>query len=78
MYYLIQFFDIIVYWILYYPYYYNFKLNTLNEIHTFFNETVLYVAIEQNNVDICKLLFSKPNIDTNLLHVLFILYFNKV
>lgn len=44
----------------------------------FFNETVLYVAIEQNNIDICKLLFSKPNIDTNLLHVLFILYFNKV
>ena len=44
----------------------------------FFNETVLYVEIEQINIDICKLLFSKPNIDTNLLHVLFILYFNKV
>lgn len=44
----------------------------------FFNETVLYVAIEQNNVDICKLLLSKPNIETNLLHILFILYFNKV
>ena len=44
-----------------------FQKKIINEIFMFhFNKTPLYIAVEKENIDILKLLISRPEIDLNI------------
>lgn len=52
--------------------FYNLKIY---EIISYFNETILFIAIEKENTEIIKLLLSNDKIDVNIPFVIFIFIF---
>lgn len=49
----------------------------LNEIYFLFHQTALYGAIEENNIEIVKLLLSNEKLNINILNVLYC-FINKI
>ena len=55
-----------------------FQIKTLNKIISWFNKTVLYNAVEKENIEIIQLLLSNDKIDVNILNIFIIFILFKI